>query len=248
MALAFILCRKSVAIARMYHRAYSDRIHIGASHLSVVLHGYYYSVYHRIARMALLEKGVAYTIEEIDPFSASDAKSMQRLNPLGRVPVLDHDGFRIFETLTIASYVDQTFHGPPLCPVGAAAAARMYQVISIINAHAYWPLVRQVFTHRVMRPLVNEKPDEVEIAQGMARAAPVLAALEALCHEGLVFGANSPSLADLFTFPVLDYFNHAPEGAELLAKHRALSGWFDAFQARESVAATAPDLATLRPG
>ena len=36
--------------------------------MSLVLHGYHYSVYNRIARLALAEKGVAYDRVEVNPF------------------------------------------------------------------------------------------------------------------------------------------------------------------------------------
>ena len=38
--------------------------------MSLVLHGYRYSVYVRIARLALAEKGVAYDRVEVNPFAA----------------------------------------------------------------------------------------------------------------------------------------------------------------------------------
>ena len=37
--------------------------------MSLVLHGYHYSVYIRIARLALAEKGVAYERVEVNPFA-----------------------------------------------------------------------------------------------------------------------------------------------------------------------------------
>ena len=37
--------------------------------MSLVLHGYRYSVYVRIARLALAEKGVAYDRVEVNPFA-----------------------------------------------------------------------------------------------------------------------------------------------------------------------------------
>lgn len=109
----------------------------------VQLHGYRYSAYNRIARLALLLKNVEHRTVEIDPFTEfADAYLM--LHPFGRVPALTHGSFKLFETGAITRYVDRAFPGLLLQPKGAAELARMDQVISVIDAYAYWPMVRQV--------------------------------------------------------------------------------------------------------
>ena len=112
----------------------------------VQLHGYRYSVYNRIARLALLSKKVEHQTIEVNPF-AELSEAYLRLHPFGRVPVLTHGAFRLFETSAITRYVDRAFTGRPLQPEGAAALARMDQVIAVIDAYAYWPMVRQVSSH-----------------------------------------------------------------------------------------------------
>ena len=89
--------------------------------MSLVLHGYHYSVYNRIARLALAEKGVAYDRVEVNPFADIPAEYLA-LHPFGRVPTLVHDGFVLYETGAITRYVDRTFAGPALQPGDAAGA------------------------------------------------------------------------------------------------------------------------------
>ena len=48
--------------------------------------------------------------------------------------------------------IDRAFSGPALQPAEPQALARMDQIIGIVDAYAYWPLVRQVFSHAVFRP------------------------------------------------------------------------------------------------
>src|SRR5687768_4932432 len=112
----------------------------------VQLRGWRYSVYTRIARLALLSKGVEHETIEVDPF-AGLPDGYLTLHPFGRVPVLSHGAFRLFETGAITRYVDRAFEGRPLQPDSPAALARMDQVISVIDAYAYWPMVRQVSSH-----------------------------------------------------------------------------------------------------
>ena len=60
--------------------------------MTLVLHGYRYSVYNRIARLALAEKGVAYDRVEVNPFAADRPAAYLALHPFSRVPALVHDG------------------------------------------------------------------------------------------------------------------------------------------------------------
>ena len=112
----------------------------------VHLHGYRYSVYNRIARLVLLSKKVEYQTIEVNPF-AELSEAYLMLHPFGRVPVLTHGVFKLFETSAITRYIDRAFEGRSLQPEGAAALARMDQVIAVIDAYAYRPMVRQVSSH-----------------------------------------------------------------------------------------------------
>lgn len=162
-----------------------------------VLHGYRYSVYTRAALIALREKGVQVRRVEVDPFENPPPEGLSRLNPFGRVPILAHGDFVLHETAAIARYVDLAFDGPALVPTEPRRAARMAQVIGVVDDYGYWPLVRQVYAHRVFRPLTGEPADETEIARGLQAARPVPVALDVLAAEGLVLAPNGPwTLAD----------------------------------------------------
>ena len=202
--------------------------------MPLILHGYHYSVYLRIARLALAEKGVAYDRIEVNPFAEIPAAYLA-LHPFGRVPTLVHDGFVLYETGAITRYIDRAFPGPPLQPNEPRALGRMDQVISIVDAYGYWPMVRQVFALRVFRGRTGQPVDEAEVARGLAAAPRVLAALEPLVGEEL-------TLADLHLGAMVAYFVLAPEGATLLRHHPKLTRWWERVSARPSFAATDPGL------
>jgi glutathione S-transferase len=208
----------------------------------VTLHGYVYSVYTRIARAALVAKGVAHRLNGIDPFSDADAARLAPLHPFGRVPVLEHDGFRVFETVAVTRYVDRAFPGPPLNPADARAEARVAQCVAVVDAYGYRPMVRQVFAHRVFRPWEGLAGDEAEIAAGVAASRPVLDTLEAFAREGLILPGSGLSLADLHLGPMIDYFAMAPEGRRLLAERPALSAWWARFSEQPCMRLTRPPL------
>jgi glutathione S-transferase len=205
----------------------------------VHLHGYRYSVYNRIARLALLFKKVEHRTIEVNPFAElSDA--YLRLHPFGRVPVLTHGAFELFETSAITRYVDRAFRGPSLQPENAEALARMDQVISIIDAYAYWPMVRQVSSHAFFRPFFGEKSSREEIDSGLEASGKVLSFLDGVAGEGLVLSGRDISLADCHLAPMMDYFVRAEEGKAALSSHLALQGWWDRMSVLDVLTATDP--------
>jgi len=210
--------------------------------MAVHLHNYRYSVYGRIARMALAEKGVAYEPVEINPFVEDLPASYLALNPFGRVPTLVHDGFVVFETAAITRYVDEAFPGPALQPDAVGDRARMAQIIAIIDSYGYQPLVRQVFSYRVFRPRQGAPADEQAIRDGLQASPRVLQSLEGLADEADFLLGDRISLADIHLAPMIAYFAQAPEGADLLARYRKLAAWWDRLAVRPSMVATDPGL------
>lgn len=209
---------------------------------SVVLRGYRYSAYDRIARIALHEKGVDYTIKEIDPFVSDLPKEYQNRQPFGRVPVLSHGAFDIYETSAITRYVDASFDGPDLVPVETKSLTRAAQVVSIVDNYGYRPMVRQVFAHRVFRPTEGEITDETEVAEGLEAAQIVLDALDKIAAERHVLYGQGFTIADCHLAPMVAYFVQAPEGAEALAQSPRLAEWWESVSKRESIRVTNPGL------
>jgi glutathione S-transferase len=208
--------------------------------MTITLHGYEFSVYSRIPRMVCHAKGIAYDWAEVDPFDDATPASYEELHPFRRVPVLEHDGFTLYETGAISRYLDEVFPGPRLQPVDTRQRARIDQIISIVDAYVYWPLVRQVFSHRVFNPRFGHPGDEAEIAAGLAASETVLAALENLASERGYLASPDVSLADFYLAAMIDYFAMADEGAAMLAAHAKLSAWWANMRMHDSVTATAP--------
>ena len=213
---------------------------------SLTLTGYEYSVYTRSARMALAAKGVAHAYVEIDPFDPYQAGPLRRLHPFGRVPVLDHAGFRLWETQAILDYVDAQFDGPTLTPEAPEARARMRQVMGIVDSYLYWPLVRQAFSNAVFHPLEEETCDQVELDKGMAAAPDILDALEAIASEGLVMEPGVLSLTDCHLWPMLDYFRMIPQGAGMIDERPALARWANDMVVNLVAEVSKPDLSAVR--
>jgi glutathione S-transferase len=205
----------------------------------LTLHGWHFSIYTRIARLVLAEKGLSAGFVDVDPFAEPAPDAFRAVNPFGLVPVLDHQGFLIFETTAITRYMDEAFPGPTLQPTAPKHRARMAQVIAIADAHAYLPLVRQVYAGAVFRPAEGLPRDEGRISQGLEAARVVLATLDSIAKEGLALAPQAPiSLADLHLAPMMAAFTAASEGLAMLQNFPDLGKWWRAIAQRPSVLAT----------
>ena len=207
--------------------------------MNVELYGYQYSVNSWIERLSLEEKGASYRWIEINPFAAGVPESYLAIHPFKRVPALVHDKFQIYETGAITRYIDEAFPGERFTP---ADRARCNQFISIIDSYVYWPVVRQVFSHRVFRPRLGRPSDAAEIQKGLETAPVVLAALERLVADTEYLCGADISLADIHLAPMIGYFAMAEEGDALLKTQRKLSNWWSTMSARAAYRATMPRL------
>ena len=163
-------------------------------------------------------------------------------HPFQRVPTLVHDEFILYGTSTIRRSIDETFPGIALKPATNHARARMAQIIGIIDSYGYWPMVKQVFSHRVFRPRTGQVMDERGVTAGTAAPERVLGALEPLVADGTFLVTSQLTLADLHLAPMKAYFSAATEGRTALSRQSKLSKWWDLTQSRTAFAETIPVL------
>lgn len=204
-----------------------------------VLYGLSRSVYTRIARLAFEEKGVAYRLEEVEIFGPAGvpAEHLAR-HPFGRIPVLAHDGFALYETGAICRYIDEAFAGPSLQPSPPKLRARMTQIMGLLDAYCYRPMVWGVFVQRVRVPRRGGVADERQLADALPEVESGLNALEALQGADAFLAGERLSLADTHAYPMLKYLALAPEGRCAIARRPSVQQWLERMQARPSAART----------
>ncbi|MER8631618.1 glutathione S-transferase family protein [Mesorhizobium opportunistum] len=199
-----------------------------------VVYGADYSVYVRIVRLVLTEKGIDYELVPVDVFAAEGTPAWYfEHHPFGCIPAFEHDGFRLFETSAIARYVDEAFDGPALQPKDARTRATMNQIIGMLDAYGYRSMVWDVAVER----LEKEAPDEALVANGLRQADTVLKVLTALKAPGPWLLGDQLTLADLHAASIVGYFLKAPEGQKLLAAFADIQAWWDRIAQRSSLAA-----------
>ncbi|TMJ48494.1 MAG: glutathione S-transferase family protein [Alphaproteobacteria bacterium] len=196
------------------------------------------SPFGRAVLAALVEKGAPYRLAPVAPGALKSPEHLAR-HPFGRVPVLEHDGFLLYETQAILRYLDRVLPQPALTPSDPKRAARMDQVMNVNDWYLFHNVANVIVFHRVIGPRVmGLVPDEAAIAAAMPKALTVFNELAHLLGEKPYFAGDSLSLADLMLAPAVEFFAMIPEWSSLGAPHANLMAWLTRMQERPSMTAT----------
>lgn len=213
----------------------------GAASRPPRLFGADYSVYVQITRLTLEEKGVVHDLVPIDVFAPGGppADYLKR-HPFGRIPAFEHGDVSIIETTAICRYVDEAFEGPHLQPGTPEARARVNQIIAMLDAYAYQPLVWDIYVERVAKPSEGFATDEARIAAALPVARHFLDVLQRHSSFAPWLAGEQLTLADLHAAPMLALFAKAPEGKALLESFEPLKLWLERMAARDSFIRVVP--------
>jgi glutathione S-transferase len=205
----------------------------------IVIYGVPGSPYLRAVLLGLHEKGALYRLAVMGQ-SACAPRSEEHLlrHPFGRIPILEHGDFRLYETQAILRYLDAVLPGASLQPGEPCAAARMNQIAGIVDWYVFPFISVGITAERFLSQRFWNRPtDEANIARALPQARTCLRELERLQGSADFLSGAAISIADLMLAPHLLFFRGTPEGAQLLGG-TSLDQWLMRMRARESVQAT----------
>lgn len=203
----------------------------------IVVHTIPGSPFARMALLACEEKGVPWRIQALAPGQHKQPEHLAR-HPFGRVPAIEHDGFRLYEAQAIVRYIDAAFDGPALTPDAPKQMARMSQVLNILDWYVMPSLTSGIGFNRVVAPVFGIPVNEDAVKAAIEPGRIALKALEDILDAQPYFAGERVSLADLAAVAHLDMLPATPEGGELMAGSPLLA-WLDRMAERPSVQRTA---------
>ena len=189
----------------------------------------------RIARMAALEKGIAYDFVEARPHSPE----VKAIHPAGRVPVMRHGDATLFESRAISHYIDDHFPGPALTPRNPAGDAQVEQWISYHNSVTDPLLIRKYVFAYVFPKTPDKSPDRKTIDESQPALKREVEVLEHATKSGYLVGDRF-TLADIYMTVTLATARRLPELGVMIKESPKLSRYIDTHTARESFKATMP--------
>jgi maleylacetoacetate isomerase len=197
-----------------------------------VLHDYFRSSAAYRVRIALNLKGVEYESRTVNLLEGAQRSDEYRsLNPQGLVPMLEIDGLRLTQSLSIIMYLASRFPEPALLPSDAGEAAHV-RAMALSIACDIHPLNNL----RVLNYLKSEldQPQEARDRWYRHWVSEGLAALEDMAapRAGQFLYGDTPTIADVCLVPQLynaRRFSVPLEPFPTLARADANASALDAF-------------------
>lgn len=229
------------------------------------LHQFEISPFCDKVRRALHWKGVPYEVVEVPVTRAS---RVRRLNPAGKLPVLEHDGRVVADSTDIAEHLEEAFPEPPLYPKGARERGLCAALEDWADESLYFYELTLRFTRphnarRWLPELVKHDPawfqrlarwvgpraiGRTARAQGVGRKPPgallrdlerEVEALAGLLEERQWLVGEALTIADLAVFVQVFCLRGAEEGERLLAARPVVTRWMERVD-RATAAPRAP--------
>ncbi len=203
-----------------------------------VVHSVPGSPFGRAVLATLIEKGADFRLQPVDPRSIKSGPHLA-LHPFGRVPILEHGGFTLYETQAILRYLDRVLTTPALAPVDARLAARMDQILGICDWYLFQGCGNVIGFQRIVGPrLLGLTPNERAIEEAMPRAHAVMAELSRLLGTKRYLVSEETTLADILAASQMDFLARTPEWMPLTAERSNIAAWFARMSARKSFETT----------
>lgn len=192
-------------------------------------------------------RGVAYELEldfemvEVDLRSGGNkTPEYLALNPNGKVPVMDHDGFVLWESRAINAYLASLKPEKGLCPTDTKTRG-------VIDQWSYWqaihlgPTMQRISFERLLKKAFGMgEPDESAIESQLKELPSLLAVLNGGL-EGKDFITGDLTIAD---YALISTFVTHEKAGMPVADYPDISAWVERMNARPAwQKATAPVLA-----
>ena len=154
-------------------------------------------------------------------------------NPVGKVPVLEHDGRYLFESGAISRYVANVM-GSDLYPADAYQRGVVDQWLDFFAAHAgHWLTI--LYFQTVIKPRFGlGEPNERRVAEATKFAAQMLGVVETHLESASWLANDRCSIADLCAFA---YVEQEKDIEFSIAAYPNLGAWYQRMEKLESITA-----------
>lgn len=185
----------------------------------------------RRAAMAAAHLRCPLELIDIDLMSEADRRRLGQLNPNCKVPVLEDDGFLLWESCAIMQYLAERTPGQTVYPREVRQRAE-------VNRWMFWacqhfsPAIGVLTWERIWKGRVTGgAPDPAEVARGEGELAQFAAVLDGHLAGRRWLVGEAPTLADFALAPALMYTGQARLP---VAQYPHLQAWYARVQTLEA--------------
>jgi glutathione S-transferase len=205
--------------------------------MGLIVYGASLSPFVRKVRVFLAEKGVDYTLENVNIFPAPDW--FKDISPLNRIPAIrdEASGFTLSDSSAICAYLEKSHPEKSLYPSSAEDLGRALWFEEYGDSEMAGHIGMGTFRPMVVSRLMGKEAD-VDTAQKAAneKLPPYFAYLDAQIGDKEFFVGDAFSIADIGVATGFVNFAHAGFRPDATAFPQ-LSAYLDRIHARPSFAA-----------
>jgi maleylacetoacetate isomerase len=166
--------------------------------MAIVLYGFWRSLATYRVRIALNLKGLEYTETNVDLGKGEQyAPAYQAINPQNALPLFDHDGLKLTQSMAIMEYIEETWPKVPLLPPDAAGRARVRSLAQITVSDVH-PLIVPRVRDLLEQDFGIDEPGRMKwIRHWFDRGTRAIEAALSDGKSGTYAHGDQPTLADL---------------------------------------------------
>ncbi|KAF8910414.1 glutathione S-transferase [Gymnopilus junonius] len=205
----------------------------------VKLYGAVRSSATRRAAVVLIEKKVPFEFIVIDtPNKEQKTPAYMNKQPFGQIPLLDDEGFLIYESRAIGRYIAEKYasRGPPLIPTDFKEKALFEQAASSEVANFEFH-ASQIWKEVIKKLRVELKPNQDVVNQLAADFSVKLDVYDSILAKQRYLAGDNITLVDFFPLP----YGYSPNilGSDviecnLIEKRPNVNRWFKEISSRRS--------------
>lgn len=197
------------------------------------IHGHPFSTFVRRVYIALIEKDIPHERVVVNMQTGDHRKpEYRRINPYGRVPALEEDGFMLYESSAILNYLEATHPTPALVPADARGRALVDMHIKLCDLQMTRQAGTIIFPRRF---LPKERWNLDDMAKAKDEIEKHLAILEKELGDAEYLVGGRHSLADIAYTPFLEFLPLMG-----ITPPPGIAAWRERLLARPSSVATKP--------
>lgn len=138
----------------------------------MILHGLKPSVFFRKVRIILEEKNIPYRVKFCNP--RDKTPQLYTMNPLGKIPILEHDDFFVADSTVISHYLEEAFPEVAMIPKDPKSMARALFFNAYADTRLHEVIIKKMYYQRVILPLFGQEGDENMVQQAFEEDLPII--------------------------------------------------------------------------
>jgi len=173
--------------------------------------------------------GLDYEHVQTNPMQGENqTEEYLAINPVGKIPAIDVDGVKIFESNAINKYLASK-QKSPIYPEDLQKRAAVDEWTDFVAIHVFHAMSRVLF-NRMFAPMMGEKPDEESIQVGLKFIDKYLPILDKQLGKNKYLTGNEFTLADINLLCTIDSFGLMQVSLE---PYTNVSKWLSQLQSED---------------